>query len=368
MTSLQIRVAGAFEDCVLYMGQLFAVTADNQLLTASLEDTLARRFEGHIPAILQFYFLRNDWLNQPLVKDFRAIKEITAALTRAGKTRRVLEVSPDWAPISPMRKMLSKHAVLDLNTYGRRMYVSTTGSLSHFDFSVDYGEVGAQAPVKRLDTRCLATATKFATVVASCGDDGLLAAYDEFGTLSGDRTYREPEAVAQSSLRASWISYSIANYEGASAATFLRGQSQEAEIEGRSDLFVVGFDESATSSKVLDAYTDDADFVFNSSNLFFVQRKSAYQLHHRPVRKGDLMGVDHRIGKGRLGRVLSAHAFTEGLVAETFDEVRLIRPTGSLLIHSGPALKVRTFPASKWVTNVISVVDEEAIHLYSPTG
>ena len=209
------------------MGQLFAVTADNELVTTSLEAALADRFETGIPAILQFYFLRNDWLTGPLIQDFRSIREVRKGLEKAGRSR-VLEIEPVWSPIRSMRRVLSDHAVLDLNIYGRRMYVSTTGSLTHVDFTVEDNKIEAEMPVKRLDIRCLATAVKYASVVAACGDQGLFAAYDEFGTLRGRREHDEPTAVAAKSLRASWISYSLANYSGASTGTFLRGVKEEA--------------------------------------------------------------------------------------------------------------------------------------------
>jgi hypothetical protein len=176
MSHLQITIEGAFDDTFYYMGQLIAVRIDRTLVTMNLEEELEQHFRGSVPAILQFFFLHNEWLGKGQVPLFFEIPEVTKGLQAAGRRSEPLALQPEWRLIISTDRSFGRGSILDLQAYRRRLYVSTTEALYDVDFDVEYGELEVYGVRKRLDARCLATSVKYGTVVASCGSEDYLLA------------------------------------------------------------------------------------------------------------------------------------------------------------------------------------------------
>jgi hypothetical protein len=236
----------------------------------------------------------------------------------------------------------------------------------------------------------MSTSVKYGTLVASCGSEGLFAAYDDFGVIGQDRPPLEQAGNASS--RASWISYSLTNYSSATSLQFLSGYKQNVntsrpneeevtEVEVFSGLtvpigdfaseqertVVTRLQEDARSSEQLAADAEGADFVSNSFDYFFVHLpNSEYKLYTRRHRSGRIVGSRGHETAGEVDKVLSTHTFHNGIIVESFNGVYLITASGASKVYDGAALKVRTFPSGKYGFNVIAVIDEEGLNLISP--
>jgi hypothetical protein len=389
MPNLRITIPGAFEDAFYYMGQLIAVTADRTLVAIDLERTLYEHFHRRVPAIYQFYFLHNEWLDRQHVKLLLSIPEVDRGLWDAGKRHESLVIEPTWQRINTSGENPGRGAVLDLQAYNRRLYISTTEGLFDADFSVSYGDLELGDVKKRLDARCISTSLKYGSLVASCGSEGLFAAYDDFGAIGQDRP--PLQRAEEASSRASWFGYSLTNYSNATSLQFLSGHRQDTnkrrasvdtiyqesivdpvlpistDRHGQQSVVVTGLEEDARSSKRLAEDAAGADFVANSFNYFFIHMPtSEYRFYMRRHRNGHIVGARADESTGEVDTVLSTHTFHSGIVVESFNSVCLITPVGANRIYDGAALKVRTFPSGTYGVNVIAVVDEEGLNLISP--
>jgi hypothetical protein len=201
---------------------------------------------------------------------------------------------------------------------------------------------------------------------------GLFAGFDDFGDLTPAKERTDLRRSTEISMRSSWLGYSLTNYVSATSLQFLSGRLEKIPRDQRErtdegNYVVSALTEDVASSQELASDIMNADFVFNSRNLFFIHRpNSRYRLYQRRHRLGHIVGKPREEGSGQIGEVLSAHTFHDGIVVETFDRVHLITPTGSQTIHNGAAIKVRTFPSGRNCRNIIAVVDEIGIHLISP--
>lgn len=390
MPNLRITIPGAFEDAFYYMGQLIAVTADRTLVAVDLERALYENFATRIPAIYQFYYLHNEWLDRQHVKLLLGIPEVDHGLWEAGQRYESLVIQPTWQTMDISGEAFNRGAILDLQAYNRRLYISTTEGLFDTDFSVDYGDLELDDVKKRTDARCMSTSVKYGTLVASCGSEGLFAAYDDFGAIGQDRPALQH--AESTSSRANWFGYSLTNYTNATSLQFLSGQRQNAptgrlspdsgdliaseiaitpaaESYGhqRIPVVVTSLEEDTRSSALLAEDAEGADFVANSFNYFFIHMPtSEYRFYMRRHRSGRIVGSPTDESIGEVGEVLSTHTFHSGIVVESFDSVYLITSIGINRIYDGAALKVRTFPAGTYGVNVIAVIDEEGLNLISP--
>jgi hypothetical protein len=388
MVNLRITIPGVFEDAFYYMGQLIALTPDRTLITVSLGRSLYEHFNEDIPALYQFYFLRNDWLSRQQVKLLLSIPEVNVGLEMASEKYGSLIIEPDWQIADTGGESFSHGAFLDLQAYNRRLYISTAEGLFDADFYVASGELELDDVTKRLDARCMSTSVKYGTLVASCGSEGLFAAYDDFGAIGEDRPPLQHAGNASS--RASWISYSLTNYSTATSLQFLSGHRQNvnpsennvdagSEVEVIRDLttpagasepervVVTRLEEDVESSEELAADAEGADFISNSFNYFFIHKpNSEYTLYSRRHRSGHIVGSRGAESIGEVGEVLSTHTFHTGIVVESFSSVNLITSSGASKIYDGAALKVRTFPSGTYCGNVVAVIDEEGLNLISP--
>jgi len=66
-------------------------------------------------------------------------------------------------------------------------------------------------PKKRLDARCLNASARYGAITASCGDDGLFTAFDDFGWANLQK-HTDMERLAEKSLRSAWFDYDLVNY------------------------------------------------------------------------------------------------------------------------------------------------------------
>src|SRR5271165_6854506 len=69
-------------------------------------------------------------------------------------------------------------------------------------------------------SRCVSTSAKYGTINASCGNEGLLSAIDDFES-SGHARFPGLELTAEKSLRSSWLDHDVVNYAAVDSLTLL---------------------------------------------------------------------------------------------------------------------------------------------------
>jgi hypothetical protein len=369
MPSFKVTIPGEFEDAFLYMGRLFVATPDMDIRSVDLRDCLAHDVFGEVAPLTEMFFLRNDHLSQQIVKSLLTEPALNRALQREAASESRI-ITPSFA--HGINETLIGHgAVLDFQMYNKRLYVATTEGLFHFDFDLSASKPEVLDSKMRFSDRCLSTSIKNGTAVASCGQNGLLAALDEFNWAHREHSHKFKD-FSRASQRATWIGYSLVNYPSVSSVEFLKGQKEDLpdEAKGRAEYVVTGFEHDDAALGPIKADLDGLDFVFNNGPVFFAQQKSGrYSFtKHRFSTRYKVFGHNETPARtGRMPQALSAHGLGDGsVVVETYDSVNLLSEDGVERIHDGQSVKVRTFPNSRNHMNVVIVIDDDALHLVSP--
>jgi hypothetical protein len=371
MPSFKITIPGEFEDAFLYMGRLFVSTPEMDIRSVDLRECLTSDIFGQVTPLTEMFFLRNDNLSQPIVRSLLTEPALNRALQReAAAESRVL--TPSF--VQGIRESLAGNgAILDFQMYNKRLYIATTEGLFHFDLDLSDSKPEVLDAQKRFSDRCLSTSIKNGTAVASCGENGLLAALDEFGWAHGRESTHKFKDYSSTSQRATWVGYSLVNYPSVSSLEFLRGQKEdlpEEQNKGRAEYVVTGFERDNAALNPIKSDLGGLDFVFNNGPSFFAQRISGRYTftRHRFSTRYKIFGHNETPSRtGRMAEALSAHSFGEGgVVIETFDNVSLLTDDGVERIFEGQSVKVRTFPNSRNHMNVIVVISDDALHLISP--
>jgi hypothetical protein len=361
-----LTIPGDFEDAFLYMGRLIFTTSEMDLMSADLRDSLANGGAGRFSSLLQFFFLRNDQLNSQIAQSLMAEPGIRRAVAREAGDRIV--ALPNTNALTRSSRL--NGAVLDMQIYNRRLYVSTTEGLYHFDLDFEASAVDVLDSRRRFAARCLATSIKSGTAVASCGDNGLRVAFDEFEWSPIDRNHRFID-YSSASRRATWMTYSLVNYPSVSSLEFLRGHREPVAdpMPGGATYVLSDFERDDDAIAPLEDEFDGLDFVFNNQAMFFTQRKSGaynFSRHTYSARYRRFGFGEKGIRKGRMPPALSAHGLGDGIVVEAFDSVTLIAADRAERLFDGQAVKVRTFPSSRHHMNLVVVISDDALHLISP--
>lgn len=361
--AFRLHIPGNFEDAFLYMGNLYAVTPEREIVRHSYEGVVHRLMQkGELSLLSTPYLLRNDRLTRE-VADFVSEPSVHRAVTRVARERgNVIAPVVRWEGKEDFAAIVGSGDVLDMQIYRQRIYVGTTGGLVHADFESD-GEWMFHQAVKRTDARCLAIKVQYGTLVASCGSDGILASPDDFGDIGAPQSGQLDVQGVSPSLRSGWLGYSLINYSVGAVAESFRAHYQQVP-GGR-----VVISDFQPRQEIIKKETDDwagVEFAFNDYTTFFTHSGSTFRLHRRNWAGGRLGRVASE-SQGSLPSPLSAHASRSGLVVETYDAVWLIREgRAPAKLLDGEALAVRTFPASIWYQNIALVVNDEGIWILSP--
>lgn len=366
----RIFVPGNFEDAFVYMNSLVLMTTERDLVSTNYERLLFSILpdDRRVKELASMFLLRNDYLAtegvEILFRDLGLRKSVLSSMGEASDE--LLTVVDEWDVSSSYEELLGDSIVLDLQIYAQRLFAATTKGVLQTDLVVDNGEMEFARRTKRTDARCLSIGIRYGTVAASCGDDGLLVSYDEFGQLDIEENLFS-QGPSASSIRTSWLGYNLINYTGAASAEALHADYAYTRDRGRrSEAIVTGLnpDDQLIASEA--GTWENADFVFNNHSTFFVHFESgSYEIHRRSWSRGKL-GAVASTSHGELPRPLSAHAIRTGMVVETYDSVNLVNEDGVTRLHEGEAITVRSFPHSKWYQNLALIVSEDGLHIVSP--
>jgi hypothetical protein len=365
--AFEIRLPGVFEDAFLYMGQLLAVRNDRTLLQANLGAIIHDFFPQRVDRdVAELYLLRNDLLDQEGTQALLRHPEVIASLKSFGVSNTRFAQESTWRVADDFSRVLPDGDVLDLHVYMQRLYVASDMGMLHVDLERSDKDILLGTAVKRTDAECLSVTARAGTVVASCGDEGILVSVDEFDELRGVGPGEHQRHLGKNSLRASWLGYHLINYPTVNMAEGYRSKRRDAATYGRDHEII---SDIARDSLLLVREDEDerpASFKYNDYSTFFTRYDDGtYEVRQRNWAGGHL-GKIRNVQKGRLASPISAHACRSGLVVETFDEVHLLNESGVSNIADGEAVTVRTFPNSRHYKNIIIVIEEDAIRLVSP--
>lgn len=379
MKAIKLFLPGAFEDAYLYKAHLLAITEERTLRAYSM-DRLVDLLNGWFPderPVHKLMFSRNDWLvGGPfgsLMNNRGVALGLLGAFARASKEA----VTLDEAVLRGEERSLDIPAtvLLDVMLYNDRMYVGADTGLYDIDVSLKTKfQSSFSRPTKRSDARCLRTSARYGTINASCGDDGLLAAVNDFGGIAQE-TRPRLEQVADRSLRADWISHDLVNYSNYSTPVLLRNSYEKEDLGGstseRTLITEMGrekLDLTYLLSEVRNGYgveQDAVQFSYNSNNTFFVHTIDGdfYSLSVRNAERHEPTVRFSRTHKGAGTRILSASHSKVGVVVETDSRVLLFSGGDWFPIDESEAISVRTFSNSRRYQNIVAITKEDGLLL-----
>jgi hypothetical protein len=389
MKLANIFVPGLFDDAFVYMGRLLAFTTEKTVRVWNLE-RIAEQILNVAPRTRpapELLFSRNDWLATGVFESMmgspRTLKSFLAQLDNFPTPHFELEAHSCDQEFD--LDVASDH-LLDVLIYRSRLYLGTEKGLFHRDLRWDSdGEVNADDAQRRLDSRCISTSAAYSAVLASCGDEGLFAATDDFGWTSGNNG--RLKRTASKSIRSAWMGDDIVNYRSSSDLTVFRAQYSDQEnlrehhgfrdekrerrvlIDIGTD--IVSVEDLFTSlERKYDIHKDDIQFVFNSKRVFFLNTYtgrlfgSAFQVPAgigQPGQKSGLAFLKEYASSG--SSIISASATRVGIVFETDSEVSVFANNTWTPIVKESAVSVRTFIRSKRFQNLVAVTLENGLLL-----
>jgi hypothetical protein len=383
MKSATLFIPGNFEDAYAYMGWLVVVTADKSFRFYSLDEIVAG-IGGVVPDsafITELMFRHNEWLTskqfKSLTKTSRSTREVVSQFDIFPKP--YIQI-PQQIGFKEYDIRVGTRGLLDYFIYNRQMYVGGTDGI--FSAFVDWdGDVPSFPDrfEKRSDARCINLTGRFGTMVASCGDDGLLWSA-EYAYGERDTPGDEWEKAEDRSIKARWLSNGIVNYKTATDPNLLgvtKTRHRERSSEEETDDVVSGIGDdqriplqqsllSEIKNRSSDVFEIDLiQYIFNSDKVVFVYTFD-----------GHFFAVDLKLGKvgpprlrythtykGTGTRILSASVTKLGAVLETNDRVLHFADGEWNSVIDEPALSVRTFPHARNLHNLISITTENGVYL-----
>lgn len=402
MRLMSLYIPGTFDDAYVYMGKLLAFTAERTLQVWNLDKQIetVQAQQPNLGEIPKWMFCRNDWL---------ALESFASPLKDPENLRNTLHkfdtvsdrIVLDSASYDDEMSLELKSAhLLDVLVYNSRLYLGTDSGLFHLDIEFDYGgELARATPTKRLDSRCVSTSAGYGSVLASCGDDGMFAAADEFGFLDDLESSGEFQQTKERSIRTAWLGHDVVNYRNSADLDLFQARYERVTrnarrgAEERESRVLVGIDESVVQLDPLfhglktqfQLDRSDVQFVYNSSGMFFLNTfsgrlfgarieyqhpgtldldyddDSAIRQEQRYAAKPVLKYLKEYIGTK--SSVIGASSTRAGMVFERDADVVLWSNNNWHTLASAPALSVRTFMRSKRYKQLVAITLEGGIQL-----
>lgn len=360
-----------FDFVFLYKGCIFGLNAGHDLYRTSLEQAVRSVSEvnGIDPKILDAYTTDNRGLNRTALEGY--VPPLPEAADLA------LHVDPKnvvWERVASLGANLGSGEVLDMNVYFDRVYISTTSGLWHVDIDVSSSyEFHHEKPVKRTDAYSLSSTAKYGCVLVSCGDDGLMAGFDDFNSVGRART--ELQQIGARSQRVAWLRSDVINYEWGSEANFLTAEKQS-KVDSKPDEMEF-ITELRPTSSVSTLYGQESRLAFNTeTDLISVGVDGLLTYTDRLYNKRERsLGQVMSEYSANVGFPLHAHRLagsvgdfsSYAIILQTLEGVFEIRKTGVLKIHDGVAVSIKTFPASLRYQNMIAICSDTAVRIMTPT-
>jgi hypothetical protein len=213
------------------------------------------------------------------------------------------------------------------------------------------------------------TSARYGAVNASCGDEGLFTAFDDFG-WSGTEQPSDMRKLNGRSLRTSWFTYDLVNYPTYDTPLLLRGEKAIAKIENREVLIQIGAERLDLFDVIHDKYgiqRESIRYTCNSDKELFINTVEGYlyALGIQRSKPGELQIRSTKTFESGSMRILSANMSKPGLIVETEDRILLFVNGEWLPLIESEALSVRTFIRSIRFQNIVAITNEEGVWLAS---
>ncbi|MCX6378333.1 MAG: hypothetical protein NT023_02485, partial [Armatimonadetes bacterium] len=212
--------------------------------------------------------------------------------------------------------------------YNNTLYLGTDAGLYSSHIGVNKHDF-VERLNRRHDAPCLSASARYGTVKASCGQDGLYAAIEDFGGSLAPLEY-----VAPKSLRTGWLDYDIVNYPSQNAPTLIKTQHEKTDrsrYEEQNVLTKIGSHEINLDYLLDTLYVkhgvlkQEVQYTYNILTHLYVQTidGACYSLslsisNEEAVSTVHIKKYDHK-----LSRILSVNTCKAGQVIETENGIYL---------------------------------------------
>jgi hypothetical protein len=361
------------------MGRLLVLTPEHTILTYNLEKIvqgIETRYFGSAP-IPTFMFLRNDWLAGPVFQSLLKHPDVRTSINRAFQAfPETIELDDRILQATQQDLGVNANVVLDWLVYNGRLYLSTDTGLYHLDMDWNSEEVQIEGrPEKRLDVRCLSTSAKYGAINASCGDEGLFTAVDEFGWINGKKD-DSMDKSSDKSIKTGWLGFNVVNYRTQTIPLLLKSSRKQTEGRGidqeRTVLTAIGT-EKIDLTYLYDSITqqygvrrESIQYAFNSRNTVFIHTYDGtfYSIGVTQSSTGGAPKVRFtKTYKGENTHILSATATRVGILIETPDRVLVFKDGRWTTLATAEALSVRSFTTSRRFQHLIAITTEDGLLL-----
>ncbi len=390
MKIIKLFLPGRFEDAYLYKERLLILTEGRTLRVYHLKhllDNLENKYPDLAPVIAMM-FANNNWQQDRLFKSFLKNPNIADIMSRIFEKfpQPHLEVQEIDALQTEEEVKITGPTLLDLLAYNQRLYIGASSGFYHLDVDWTVNKTGRNGdtfikgmPVRRIDARCVNTLAGFGSINASCGNEGLFVALDEFRWIDKDKNYL-PELKQQDSrsLRTLWSDYNLVNYSSYEDPLYLGNGYKRLATGGgieRERRVITSIGEKSYQIGSLfnhirqkyDIEQSSIQYSYNTNNTFFVHTyygnfysaSITFPIDRDPeIRR-------KKTFKGKESRILSAHPLDLGTVIETDDDIFLFANEEWFHIHESEALSIRTFPRSEPYQNITAITLEDGLLLVS---
>lgn len=393
IATVRVSIQGTWQDAWLYKESALLWDRDGTLCHISL-DTLMKSIRNvastEAATFSTLALFRNDWKDSAVFRELASLSPVEEALARIAADfdeAIVIEVRPTIEDL-PIPQVPA--SMLDSEIYANRVYIGTVDGLFETRFNPSFVHSDEDL-VQSTDVRTSAVTAKYMSLNVSTGPRGLWFRPITFASgevdFQVDREQNEDLVrVADQSESTSFAGRNLLNYDGASMAPMLlrsRGRTsrshQRAQFE---EYHVLGYRapedltlrlrstfQNLVSNRDLDLSVRQIRVVGNSGHRLLVDTGEqlrvvdveAHKGHETKVRPDKLFGA--KSFAGHADDILGTYPMGASFLVETFDDVRIIEPSGVRVIFSGEVAKVRTFRNSRRFREVALLITEDSLEM-----
>jgi hypothetical protein len=381
----------------LYKEHLLLWTPSGELQFLSLSELrnqVVKQYGRATAVVADYLIFRNDWKRSKQFLDLMSMPLVAHEILRplldnGGRLRLALEAdSLGQAASDPLDGYL-----LDASIYGNRVFAATDNGLFETAFDPRFSDNREPLLQHHHGANATGVETHAGRLAVSLGSDGLRTRSIEFG--SGDSWWvgldqKEQSKIDEISYDVSFASYSLLNYNGNEAPSFLRANlsTQKAGSGSMYDVKLIekfdrGLDlgssmtrvaksgESIDVEKERGSLTDDSVRVVGNANYKLllatnngdvVVNLSAYE--KKPVLAVRNKDFSRAANSSRFADdALSTQTLSSGFLIEAFDYTAVITAHGSFKIIEEPRARVRSFPRSRRHDDAFTAVGDGFVEL-----
>ena len=383
MSTIRFSIKVKALDCYIYAGRLFLILQEGNLVCCSYDkiiDYLKEKYPDLKP-LITLAFQQCSYLNSDAAKAILGVKEVMDALHRVWDyAANTIDFSIDYTDIEREFSDLGivpSMPVLDMKMYNKHVFLGSKDGLFEFLFDEIYSFDGPKFK-KGFDEKIVHVDSKFDTVVLSAGSRGLFT-----GSVPGVKTTKIVEKeVMKKSLRSSWSSFNIMNYDRGDEFAFLVNDVKKLDLKERRrtrydgqesyEIVSVGKEQIGMDKlmePIMKRRKINMDYViycFNShqSGYFLTKSGALFQLNllsknNDYYYSSSVLREYPMVKDVNAERPVSASILPNGCAIEYYDNVVLYQNNKSSVIEKIPSITVRSFVNSYRYKNIVAATKEE---------